>query len=341
MTHPLVARLAAGPVLADGACGTMLYEAGVALEDCFDGLNLTRPEVVAGVHRAYIAAGADLIETNTFGANRAKLDAFGLAGKVREINRRAVKIAREEREISGKPVLVAGSVGPTMRTLAPIGTTPRSEVRDIYAEQIEALLEGGVDLLIVETVGSLEEMTAALEAARAACDLPVVALMTFAEDGRTLSGDSPREVVDRLRPFAVAALGANCSVGPQRILPVVRAMRRRLLDEPADGAPALACMPNAGWPSHVGGRVIYRSSPEYFADFAVQAAEAGIGLVGGCCGTTPAHVKAMREALDRLTVKPGPNGARPDGATESPGDGAETARSRVYVAPSGADLVAP
>jgi homocysteine S-methyltransferase len=263
---------------------------------------------VAAVHRAYINAGADVIETNTFGANRAKLDQFGLGGSVRAINRRAVKIAREEREISGKPVLIAGSLGPTLKTLAPIGTTTRQEIAAIYAEQVEALLEGGVDLLFVETIGSLEEMTAALEAARAACDLPIVALMTFAEDGRTISGNTPAEVVDALAPLGARAVGANCSVGPQRILPVVRAMRRRLNEIARADGPALGCMPNAGWPAHVGGRVIYRSSPDYFADFAKSALESGVRLIGGCCGTTPAHVRAMRGALDAYLAAPGLNG---------------------------------
>jgi homocysteine S-methyltransferase len=308
MTQPLMARLVDGPVLVDGACGTMLYAAGVPLESSFDEINLTNPEIVAAVHRAYINAGADVIETNTFGANRAKLDQFGLGGRVREINRRAVKIAREEREISGKPVLIAGSIGPTLRTPAPIGTTTRAEIVAIYAEQVEALLEGGVDLLLVETIGSLEEMTAALEAARSASDLPIVALMTFAEDGRTISGDTPADVVNTLTPLGVAVLGANCSVGPQRILPVVRAMRRRLNEAAWADAPALGCMPNAGWPAHVGGRVIYRSSPDYFGDFARGALESGIRLIGGCCGTTPAHVEAMRAAIDADRFAPAHNG---------------------------------
>ena len=186
MTHPLLERLAERPILADGAVGTMLYAAGVALEDSFDELNLIRPEIVAGVHRAYLAAGADLIETNTFGANRAKLHHHGLGEKVRDIHRRAVKIAREEREISGRPVLIAGSVGPTMRRLEPIGTAPRREIVGIYAEQIDALLEGGVDLLIVETIGSLDEMAAALEAARGAADLPIVGVMKLTEERRAV-----------------------------------------------------------------------------------------------------------------------------------------------------------
>ncbi len=298
MVNPLESRLEQGIVLADGAFGTMLYAAGEPLETCFDELNLVRPELVSNVHRAYIAAGSDLIETNTFGANRARLEQFHLGDKVKVINKRAVKLAREEREISGKQVLIAGSLGPTMRTIAPLGTTPTAEVRSIYAEQIEALLEGGVDLLVFETIGNLDEMVAAIEAAKAACDLPIVAMMTFAEDARTMAGHSPTEVVDTLTALGVTAVGANCSVGPQRILPVVRSMRRRLEAGRLNASPALACMPNAGWPSHVGGRVIYPSSPDYFASFATEAADAGVRIIGGCCGTTPEHIAAMRAAID-------------------------------------------
>ncbi len=297
MPHPFAERLAQGPLLLDGALGTMLYEAGVSLDDCFDALNLTRPELVATVHRQYIAAGADIIETNTFGANRYRLEPFGLGHKVRDINRRAVKIAREEREISGRPVLIAGSVGPTARTLAPFGTADPGAVQDVYREQVEALLEGGVDLLSLETIGSLDEMVAAIAAARSAADLPIVALLTFAEDGRTISGNTPEAVVDALFEAGIDALGANCSVGPQRILPVLTAMRERALAIGWEDLP-LACMPNAGWPAHVGGRVMYPSSPEYFGVFARQAADVGIRLIGGCCGTTPDHTRVMRSTLN-------------------------------------------
>jgi homocysteine S-methyltransferase len=299
MAHPFITALSQRPLLFDGAMGTMLYQAGRSLDECLDAVNLTQPEIVTGVYRAYINAGADVIETNTFGANRIRLEHHGLADKMRDINFRGVKLAREEREISGRPVLVAGSIGPTGRTIAPIGTLSPADAKAAFREQIEALLEAGVDLLVIETMGSLDEMTAALDAAREATDLPIVAMMTFAEDGRTLSGHSPGSVVPVLAEHGVAAIGANCSVGPQRLLGVIRKMRAAADDLPGD-APAIAAMPNAGYPTMVGSRLIYRSSPEYFADFAAKAIAAGAGIVGGCCGTNPAHIAAMREALDAL-----------------------------------------
>ena len=304
MTHPFFERLAAGPILADGAMGTMLYAAGASLDESFDALNLTRPELVLDVHRAYLEAGADLVETNSFGGNRFKLEQFGLADRVTEINRKAVRLAREAREISGRPALVAGSVGPLGRTLAPIGVLALDAARDAFREQIEALLEGGVDLLVLETIGHVEEMRAAVAAARAACDLPVIASMTFAEDGRTIGGTSAVDVAAELLALGVDAVGANCSVGPQRLMPVAEALVLRV-SEQSDRVPAVSCMPNAGWPAHVAGRVIYPSSPEYFASFARRAVGAGVRIVGGCCGTTPAHTAAMREALDAWTSENG------------------------------------
>ncbi|MFM9108714.1 MAG: homocysteine S-methyltransferase family protein, partial [Chloroflexota bacterium] len=306
-SHPLVARLAAGPLLADGAMGTMLYAEGASLDDCFDALNLEAPATVSAIHRAYLESGAGLIKSNTFGANRFKLAAFGLEGKVRAINRAGAKLAREAREIAGSGALVAGSAGPTGRTLQPWGTADPAEVQAAFREQIEALLEGGVDLLLLETFGSVEELELAIAAAREACDLPICASLTFAEDGRTLGGATPEEAVARLAPLGLASIGANCSVGPQRLLPVVTQMAHALADLPPDAPharrPALSCMPNAGWPAQVAGRVIYPSSPEYFADFARRAAALGVGIIGGCCGTTPAHTAAMRGAL--LRAEPG------------------------------------
>lgn len=296
MTHPFLERLQSNVVLSDGAMGTMLYDAGVQLDQCFDELNLSNPALVASVHRGYLEAGADIVETNTFGGNRFRLQQFGLGDRVRDINLRGVKIAREQREICGRPALVAGSIGPTTRTLAPYGTTAREQVQGAFREQIEALLEGGVDLLVIETISDLAEMELAVAAAQAASDLPIVAFMTFGEDARTIAGNTVREVVRTLSDLGVAVLGANCSVGPQRILPVVEEMHETI-GSTADPS-FIGTMPNAGWPANVGGRVIYPSSPEYFADFARRAVAVGARLVGGCCGTTPAHIRAMRAALD-------------------------------------------
>ncbi|MCC6791380.1 MAG: bifunctional homocysteine S-methyltransferase/methylenetetrahydrofolate reductase [Thermomicrobiales bacterium] len=297
MNHPFLHRLNEGVLLMDGAMGTMLHSAKVGIDDCFDQLNLTRPELVGSIHRAYLAAGADIIETNTFGANRFRLEGFGLGDRVRDINFRAVRLAREAREISGSSALVAGSVGPTQRTMEPYGSATASEVGDAFREQIEALLEGGVDLLVIETISDLAEMVAAVEAARAVSDLPVVALMTFAEDGSTVAGNRVEEVVSTLLRTGADVIGANCSVGPQRILPVAESMLS-LIDELGERHVPIATVPNAGWPARVAGRVIYPSSPDYLARFAIDAVDAGVKLVGGCCGTTPEHIAAMRAALD-------------------------------------------
>ena len=297
MAHPFLELLESGVVLGDGAMGTMLYEAGRSLDECLDAVNLSHPDIVARIHQDYLSAGAAVIETNTFGANRYRLEQHGLADKVESINARGVRIAREAREISGSSALVSGSVGPTGRTLEPFGTLSRQDAEIAFRDQIACLLERGVDLLTIETMGSLEEMEAAISAARSVSDLPIVAMMTFAEDGRTLSGSKPDEVVDRLADLKVDVIGANCSVGPQRLLASIKAMHKRL--QSRDGhRPWLAAMPNAGWPTLVGSRLIYRSSPEYFATFATDAVRAGARLIGGCCGTTPVHIAAMRAAID-------------------------------------------
>ena len=301
MAHPLLDRLAQGVVLADGAMGTMLFDTGHTADECLEQLNLSQANDVAGVHRQYIAAGADIIESNTFGANRFRLAHHGLEDQVRDLNKRGVRLAREEREISGSPVLVAGSIGPTGRTLQPIGRVAVQEVRDAFTEQVSFLLEAGVDLLVIETMGSLDEMEAAIDAAQASSDLPIVAMMTFGEDGRTLAGSTPEDVVHALVERNVDVIGANCSVGPQRLVQVIARMRDTIDKLPKKvKRPYLAAMPNAGWPTTTGGRLVYSSSPEYFADFARKAVEAGARLVGGCCGTTPAHIAAMRVVIDEI-----------------------------------------
>jgi homocysteine S-methyltransferase len=291
MEHPFRQRLQAGPVIpADGAMGTQLYERGVSFEECFDGQNLERPELVEQIHRDYIRAGAELIETNTFGANRARLQVFGLEDKVREVNQRGARIARNAREICGVPVFVAGSIGPTGRSLEPYGSTTPEEAYEMFREQVLGLLEGGVDLLVLETFGDLQEIVHAIRACRDATGLPIVAQMTFAEDLRTLHGHTPEQVVDELSRLEVDALGANCSVGSNALL----AITERFV---AAGATRVAVMPNAGWPTMVGNRLIYLSSPEYMAEYGRRMADLGAAIVGGCCGTTPAHIRALVQAL--------------------------------------------
>ena len=296
MAHPLLDRLSRGPLLADGAMGTMLYARGATFDENYDQFNLTHPELVSSIHRDYIQAGADLIATNSFGANRLKLEGIGLSDRVKEINKRAAKLAREEREIAGTSTIIAGSIGSTMRSMEPYGLATRELIRDVFREQIEALLEGGVDCLQFETFGNIDELDVALGAARECTDLPVIAMMTFAEDGVTVGGTGVRDVVARLTSHRIDVLGANCSIGPSKLLPIVKSMRRELRDR--DIERLLVAMPNAGWPTTSGGRVVYPSTPEYFADFARDAVNSGIRLIGGCCGTTPDHVRSMRSAID-------------------------------------------
>src|SRR5881296_2793698 len=283
-SNPFLERLRRGPLLGDGAMGTQLHARGVSFERSFDELNLTEPKIVEEIHRAYISAGAELIETNTFGANRIKLARHGLEGRVRDINFRAVKLAREAREITGEPVFLAGSVGPIGQQLEPIGRISIAQATAAFEEQIAALLEGGADLLVLETFTNLPELLAAVAAARRTADLPIVAQMTFAEDGLTLSAEEPSQVVQALERAGVDVIGVNCGVGPQVALQVLEAMRQETR-HPLSG------QPNAGLPARVEGRFFY------FATFARQAADLGVAYIGGCCGTTPAHIAAMRAAL--------------------------------------------
>ncbi len=301
MQHPLLEQLRQRPVLCDGAMGTLLYARGVTYEQCFDGLNLTQPELIQGIHSEYIGAGAQIIETNTFGANRAKLEAFNLSDRVRDINIRAVKLAREAREIAGRPVFVAGAVGPSGRPLQAPDEHRLSELRSIFREQIEALQTGGVDLLILETFSSLAELRQAVLAAKEVGGLPIVAQMSFYEDGHTLSGRSATRVATVLSELEVDVMGANCSVGPAGTLDALEEMivagkqQAEFLKIPP---PLFSAQPNAGLPRRIDNRFFYVSTPDYFADYALRFAKAGVHLIGGCCGTTPRHIAAMRKALD-------------------------------------------
>jgi homocysteine S-methyltransferase len=279
--------------------GTMLYSRGVPLDACFDVLNLNEPKAVQAIHAEYIAAGSDAIETNTFGANRFKLGQHGLQARVREINLRGAKLARDVRETMGRDVLVLGSIGPLGKYLAPLGSIEPEEARLAFHEQAEGLLEGGVDAFVIETFSDLTEMRMAVAAVRAITDLPILAEVAFTDDGVTFTGRSAAEVVRALRELPIQAIGANCSVGSSVLYDILEQML------PEAGGLYVAIQPNAGLPSRVGERLMYLSSPGYMADYAARMIGSGARLVGGCCGTTPQHIRAMREALDRLTPQRG------------------------------------
>ncbi|GAB4494812.1 MAG: bifunctional homocysteine S-methyltransferase/methylenetetrahydrofolate reductase [Anaerolineales bacterium] len=300
------------PLLADGAMGTFLHTHGVEHTHCFDELNLTDPAKVADVHRQYIEAGAQIILTNTFGANRYKLHKHGLDDKTAEINRAGVEIARRAVEESGKPVLVAGDVGPLGVRIAPYGRVQPLEAREAFAEQIQAL--AGVDLIVIETMTDLYETVEAIAAAKETLpETPVVATMTFTRDDRTLLGDDPAKVAVALHEAGANVVGVNCSGGPTQLIRILREMRR------AAPEARFWVKPNAGWPEHVGGRVMYAAAPEYFRDYTLEFWKAGANVIGGCCGTTPEHIAAMRKTLDSapaITIEPLSVSAVSTGATE-------------------------
>ncbi len=284
------------PVIADGAMGTMLHERGVPIDESFDELNLKNPAIIGDIHRAYIQAGAALIKTNTFGANRLKLDRHGLEDQVAEINKAAVSLAQRVVLASFKEVFIAGDVGPLGAPLAPFGRIQPEQAFDIYLEQVEPLIAAGVDLILIETMVDVLAVKAAVEAVRAVdTEIPVVASMTFTRDGRTLLGDSPADVVRRISDFGVDVIGVNCSGGPAQLL---RLLRQMVAADP-DGL--FSVMPNAGFPEKVGGRVMYPAGPDYFYDYTLAFWRAGAKLIGGCCGTTPDHIRVMAKAVEEKT----------------------------------------
>lgn len=276
-------------LLADGAMGTMLYAKGVFINTCFDELNLSRPELVREVHREYLDAGADIIETNTFGANRFKLSSHGLLERFEEINKRGGEIARE---VAGDDAYVAASIGPIGRPLEPIGKIGMGEAKNAFAVQAR-ILEPYVDLFIVETIPSSRQLKMAVEAIRSVSDLPIVAQLTFGETGDTLAEERLEQAVANLRRCRLDVLGCNCTIGPQPMLELVKKLRA-LTDRP------LSAQPNAGAPREVENRYIYLSSPEYMAEYAKRFIMNGVSLVGGCCGTTPEHIRLMRNAIKAL-----------------------------------------
>jgi len=290
MKSPFLTALEQRVLLADGAMGTLLHARGIAQNACLDAAVLDNPDIVRRAHEEYIAAGADIIETNTFGANRFRLARHGFDDRVRDINFRAARLARDAREIHGSPIFVAGAIGPTGRMLATVGDVRPEEVRAAFREQAEALLEGGVDLIILETFPDLAELREAVLAVKEACDLPVVAQMTFQRDGRSMAGEPPDEVANVAAALGADVAGVNCSLGPQSVLEVVEQMA-------AHTSIRVSAMPNAGLPRFMDGRLIYPSTPDYFAEYTQKLVLAGANIIGGCCGTTPEHTAAMREAL--------------------------------------------
>jgi len=279
-------------LVADGAMGSALFDA-VGNQRCLDELNATNGEEVFRVHQAYIEAGAQIIETNTFGANRVKLGAFGLGERVTEFNHRGVKIAREAREAARHEVLIAGSIGPLG---VPLNGQPeaRDEAAAAFREQAGALEERGVDLFLLETFSDAAEIGVAIDAIRSFSKLPIVAQLTFSDEGLTLGGMTPADVWNVLKGRDIQAIGANCTVGPQLLLPVLRELA-------ANSTLPLTAMPNTGFPRRLGDRIVYpRSSPEYFSAFAQEAGQLGARVLGGCCGTTPAHIRAITEAVKKL-----------------------------------------
>ncbi len=283
-------------LLFDGAMGTMLYNKGVFINQCYDELNLRSPDLVRGVHAAYRDAGAEALETNSFGANRLKLSAYGLESQVGEINRAAARLARD---VAGEDVLVAGAVGPLGVRIEPFGPTSKAEARALFQEQMQALKEGGADCFIIETFSDLDEMAEAIGAARAVDPaMPVIAQMTITADGLSPFGASPEDLARALDALGADVIGLNCSVGPQAILEAVERMA-------AVTSRKLSAQPNAGMPRDVGGRSMYMASPEYMASYARHLVQAGARIVGGCCGTTPEHIKAMVEGIRPLVPRLG------------------------------------
>ena len=289
MAGDLLARIKQSPILCDGAMGTLLYAKGIFINRSYDELNLSQPDLIRGIHHDYLQAGAEIIETNTFGANSFRLGRHSLADKVRDINLAGARLAHEAAK--SFDVWVAGSVGPLGTRIEPLGKTSYQEAKDAFREQIEALVKGGVDLLILETFGYLEEIHQAMQAAKeVAPSIPLIAQVTIDEDGNCLDGSDPDTFVPKLVEWGADVIGCNCSVGPVAMLDAMERVRA------ATSLP-LSAQPNAGIPRSVDGRNIYLCSPEYMASYARKFVSAGVRLVGGCCGTTPEHIRVMKSAL--------------------------------------------
>lgn len=282
-----------GALLADGAMGTEIYRRGVFINQCYDHLNITRPELVKKIHREYVEAGAELIETNTFGANRIKLLPFGLENEVASINLAGVRIARE---VAGDRVYVAGSIGPTGKELEPVGLLSENEAFEAFQEQVKFLVEGRVDLIILETFTSLKELEIAYKAVRSiTAEIPLIVQMSFRYYGEgRFAGTTPEEFATTASRWEVDAIGTNCGNGPRGVLECVE----RIV--PLAGSKFVSAMPNAGLPEIIKGRTIYMTTPEYFAEYGRRMIQKGVKIIGGCCGTTPEHIKEMRKFIKSI-----------------------------------------
>ncbi|NMC47583.1 MAG: bifunctional homocysteine S-methyltransferase/methylenetetrahydrofolate reductase [Chloroflexi bacterium] len=282
------------PLVADGAMGTLLHERGVSFENCFDELNLTNPALVGSVHQEYIRAGAEIILTNTFGANRYKLERCGLEELLDEINQTGVDLARRTISAAFKEnVMIAGDVGPLGVRLAPFGRVQVEQAREVFREQIRSLHNANCDLIVIETMTDLYEIREAILAAREVDeDIPLVASMTFTRDDRTLLGDDPQKVASKLFAYGADVIGINCSGGPNQLLRILKKMKKEIPDG------LFWVKPNAGWPEQVSGRIFYPASAEYFGEYALAFWQAGARVIGGCCGTTPPHIQSIRQAVD-------------------------------------------
>lgn len=283
-------RLKEGVLLFDGAMGTMLYNKGIFINQSFDLVNLSNPNLVKEIHEEYVAAGCEAIETNTFGANYFKLKHYGMESKLFEVNRRGAEIARS---VAKDKIYVAGVVGPLGSLLEPLGNITENEARETFQTQIEALIAGGVDLLLFETFYDLNELRLLIEVARSITDLPVIAQGTFDEEGRTFLGTTTENFIGALDQLPVDVAGFNCSVGPA---PMLAGLEKAV----AITKKPISCMPNAGNPRVVEGRNIYLSTPEYMTEYAKRFIQTGASIVGGCCGTTPAHIAAVKSAIKAL-----------------------------------------
>ncbi len=283
-------RLGKGAVLFDGGIGTELYKKGVFINNCFEEMNLSNPALIKQVHEEYRKAGSEVIETNTFGANRFKLKPFQLAGKLYEINFEGAKLARQ---VAGDGIYVAGAVGPLGVQIEPLGPVSRNEARKYFSEQIRPLVDGGVDLILLETFIYPDELLQAVKAVREVCSLPVIAQMTIDEDGSSLTGAEPEVMIKELEEFGADVIGANCTVGPQVMLRWLENVRQ-YTDMP------ISVMPNAGKPKNIDGRNIYLTSPEYLGEYAKHYIQAGANIIGGCCGTGPEHISKMRNMLNAI-----------------------------------------